>query len=56
MKAPVKEATEHAAKGRDETAQPEVKYINSLKGTVCVFSLHLSEKKKWKIAWNKAVL
>lgn len=39
-KPPIKDAAEHAAEGLDKTAELEVKYINSFKGVVFVFSLY----------------
>jgi len=40
-KPPIRDAIEHAAKGLDKTAELEVKYINSFKGMVFVFSVYL---------------
>lgn len=40
-KPPIRDAIDHAVKGLDKTAELEVKYINSFKGMVFVFSVYL---------------
>lgn len=43
-KPPIEDAVEHAVHALDKTAELEVQYINSYKGTVCVYIIHLGSK------------
>lgn len=44
-KSPLQDAKEHAVKAQDKTAELEVKYINSFKGTLFVFILYIQGPK-----------
>lgn len=40
-KPPLRDVIEHAARALDKTAELKVKYINSFKGMMCIYSLFL---------------